>query len=171
MPPAQGLVLDLAHTPGHKNAPLARDVSTKRGTQYWAVRKSSQPAVNRYSDNADSSFSSSTSSVAAATTPTRIPSLCSMWSRSFSLQRSHEPRPHAAHGSEARRAAAHPPKRALPSCAISTVPPVWLVTQSLAGREADSSQEARNQGVGHGLVTETFHRDQGRPGTSGFERR
>ena len=73
--------------------------------------ESSKPAKIRYSSNADRSSSSSTaadaqlsetSSGAAGTAATRIPSLCSMWFR---------PRPHAAHGSDSRGTTAAPWKR------------------------------------------------------------
>ena len=88
-----------------------RKCSTRQPGLHHA--KSSKPAAVRYSGNADRSSSPATAANAPrpqtysdAGAP-RIPLLHSMRSRPSSLQRGLGPRPHVAHGSEARLTTAH----------------------------------------------------------------
>ena len=123
-----GVRLREARNPGpaireRSSSQRSASVSTKRGTQYWAVRTllcvefticrcqilwQCRPLLQPQHQHRCQTLPDLKR---AATSATRIPSLCSTRSRSFSLQKRIGPRPHAAHGSEARGTTTHPRKR------------------------------------------------------------
>ena len=100
---------------------------------------------------------SKTYSDAGATGATRIPSLCSMWSRSRSLQRSH-----AAHGSEARGTIAHSWKRC-PAAPTRLVRPVSFCDTIRSRQCHQCSHFRRDTPTQDFIVGDTFQ-DRRQPG-------